>query len=895
MMRLMVAFAVISVSGCLCAKECKTNDDCGSGQICGSQNLCESTGGGSAGGTSAGGPAGGRAGGTGGGSSGGMTAGGAAGGSMAGGNAGGAPMAGGSAMAGGAGGGATAGGMTAGGTGGGSMCPCAEFQQCVSGRCVNGALTVVMPADGAPHPAGTPLGLAATLTLDGGWPVGLGIPYSTSWGRFGVVPADGGVVLVPGAANAQVGSVVFGWTDGGPGPETRNVSFVACEPAVAASCQPYQRCAPDADGGVCKTFHVALTWTSPTVGVVRGPLVANVAVSLTVAVDGGPMPASVPIRFDGGVVATATQMGTTSTYTAPDIAFSSALAPMDGVQTLTAGWPTSGPSENREFRWDSAPPVLGIRVQPAPPRPTTWPNGTTWRKDEVAQVEVSSTELLSGPATLEVVGAADGGVTRVTDGGCVFAACAQPRCDCFEVDFARIPLNAVTGPVGLTARGMDLASNPASVAESVQVTRVKWQSQVLGLTGPVEPALDGLGNVYVGGASSTTTGVVAQVLRDGTLGWTQSGYGAVTAPVVWSATASLGDAGVFVATRNQTQAQVRALDGVNGGIAGFDVCSIGGASIVYSGRMVSLGATVVTARESGNGLQSVYIADPAGGNCAPSSSPVVAQRATLVGRGIAGGYEIFAASTGNAAFNRLTANAAGTNWVGTIESLSGLVEIASLALGSGRAFMTRSGPGGQGVYAHNLNTASPSQVFALNDGSSVQWTHSTVGQSGAVYFGSPSGPAALYRTVFTAGSPVGSFMPNTDMASKLSQFDGSTVNSFLPAHAPILGHGGFVYMLSAAGDLSVFQNNLRAWFGPNALTLFGNVSVAPLLDVARSAAGAPLCDRPGVLYVVSNAGMVSAFVVDSKGLDRNAAWPRFQHDNANSGNADTNLSTWGCP
>lgn len=888
MKRLMVAFAVISVSGCLCAKECKTNDDCASGQICGSQSLCEAqgTGGGSAGGTSAGGPAGGRAGGTGGGSSGGMTAGGAAGGSMAGGAAGG------TAMAGGAGGGTTAGGTA----GGGSMCPCAEFQECVGGLCVNGVLSVVFPVEGMPHPAGAPLGVAATLrTVDGGpWPGVVEIPYTAAWGRAGVLPTDGGVVSVAVPANPTQRSIVIGWTDGGPGPITRNVVFLTCEAAVVASCQPYERCAPDGDGGVCKPFQVVLTWTSPTAGLVRGPLVANVPVSLSVAVDGGPMPVSVPIRFDGGVVATATQMGTTSTYTAPDIAFSTALAAMDGQQTLTAGWPTTGPSATREFRWDSTPPVVSVRVQPAPTRPMTWPNASMWRKDEVAQVEVRSTEALSGPANLQVVGA-DGGVTRVgVNVPCSFSGggCSQARCDCFEVDFAQVALNAVTGSVGFTASGEDLASNPSSVDGGIQVTRVKWQSQVLGLTGPVEPALDALGNVYVGGASSTTTGVVAQVLRDGTLGWTQSGYGAVTAPVVWSATASLGDAGVFVATRNQTQAQVRALDGVNGGIAGFDVCSIGGASIVYSGRMVSLGATVVTARESGNGLQNVYIADPAGGNCNASSSPVVAQRATLVGRGIAGGYEIFAASTGNIAFSRLTTNAAGSTWNTTIDSLSGSDLISGLSLGFGRGFLTRAGAFSQGTLAHNLSSQ---QVAALTDGLSLQWTGASLGQSGAVYFASPSGPAALYRTVFTAGSPVGSFMPNTDMASKLSQFDGSTVNSFLPAHAPILGHGGFVYMLSAAGDLSVFQNNSRAWFGPNALTLFGNVSVAPLLDIARSAAGAPLCDRPGVLYVVSNAGLVSAFVVDSKGLDRNAAWPRFQHDNANSGNADTNLSTWGCP
>lgn len=63
---------------------------------------------------------------------------------------------------------------------------------------------------------------------------------------------------------------------------------------------------------------------------------------------------AVPIRFDGGVVATAAnRMGTTSIYAAQDIQLSSAFAPMDGLQSLTAGWPTPGPSVTQSFRWNT--------------------------------------------------------------------------------------------------------------------------------------------------------------------------------------------------------------------------------------------------------------------------------------------------------------------------------------------------------------------------------------------------------------------------------------------------------------------------------------------------------------------------------------------------------------
>ncbi len=906
MKRLMVAFALMSVSGCLCAKECKTEKDCGTGQICGTQNLCE-TPGGSAGGSVAGGSAaGGRAGGAAGGS---VMAGGSAGGSvMGGGTAGGSVMAGGAALAGGAAGGAAmaggaGGGTTAGGSGGGmGVCACTEFQQCVSGQCVQGALTVQFPVDGMPHPAGAPLGVAATLTFDGGaWPVGLGIPYTAAWGGSGVLPADGGLVLVPVPTNPLQRSIVIGWTDGGPGPITRNVTFLTCQPSVVARCEAYERCAPDADGGVCKPFQVVMTWMTPTAGLRIGPMSPNVPLSLTVEVDGGPLPISVPIRFDGGLVATANQVGMTSTYSAQPIQFNSALAPMDGLQGLTAGWPVQGPSVTQSFRWDSTGPGLTIRVQDSPMRPPTWPNTMMWRKDEVAQVEVRSTEALSQPPSLEVVGAADGGVVRVgTDAGCSFtSACMQARCDCFEVDFARIPLNVVTGSVAFTVRGQDLVSNSASVADSIQVTRVKWQTSVAGLSGPVEPALDVVGNVYVGGASAATTGLVAQVRRDGVVGWAQS-YGAVTAPVLWSPLASLGDAGVFVATKNGTQAQIRALDATNGTVVDPGLCVTSLAGALYSGRMVSLGATVVTARENGSSQQEAYIANPVSGNCTPNGTIFLTGKASLVGRGlVGGGTELFAASNGINGLFRLTTNATGTGWTGSTDGLAGITDpVGSLVLAGSRGVLTRPGSSTQGVFAHNLSLTNGSVTAAFSSGATLNWTGATVGPASTtadVYFASPAGTTAgeLFRTTLTVSD--GGFSPNTQVAANRGAFS-PTANSFSPAHAPVLGQGGLVYTVSTNGDISVFSTGGgRLWSGVGVETQFGAVSVPPLLDIARDSAGSRRCDRPGILYVVSNSGTVTAFIVDSLGLDQTAAWPRFQHDNANSGNADTDLSAWGCP
>lgn len=73
----------------------------------------------------------------------------------------------------------------------------------------------------------------------------------------------------------------------------------------------------------------------------------------------------------------------------------------------------------------------------------------------------------------------------------------------------------------------------------------------------------------------------------------------------------------------------------------------------------------------------------------------------------------------------------------------------------------------------------------------------------------------------------------------------------------------------------------------------------PALDVYRTAAGARDCAKPlGVPYVTTRAGSTAtlrAVLVDSRGLDSSAPWPKYQRDNGNSGNANAALSSWSCP
>ena len=73
----------------------------------------------------------------------------------------------------------------------------------------------------------------------------------------------------------------------------------------------------------------------------------------------------------------------------------------------------------------------------------------------------------------------------------------------------------------------------------------------------------------------------------------------------------------------------------------------------------------------------------------------------------------------------------------------------------------------------------------------------------------------------------------------------------------------------------------------------------PALDVYRGSGGSKDCSkRLGVFYVSTESGLtatLTAILVDSQGLDPTAPWPKFQKDNANTGNASASLTPWTCP
>jgi hypothetical protein len=115
---------------------------------------------------------------------------------------------------------------------------------------------------------------------------------------------------------------------------------------------------------------------------------------------------------------------------------------------------------------------------------------------------------------------------------------------------------------------------------------------------------------------------------------------------------------------------------------------------------------------------------------------------------------------------------------------------------------------------------------------------------------------------------------------------------------PVIGAGEHIYSISADGTLVVSgaATLSEEWRENGFFPVASSKLAQPALDVLRSGA-TPQCRGLGVLYVSSakaGAATVTAVLVDSQGLEPAAPWPKFQRDNANSGNLSRPLDAWTC-
>lgn len=552
---------------------------------------------------------------------------------------------------------------------------------------------------------------------------------------------------------------------------------------------------------------------------------------------------------------------------------------VDGTYSLMAAHPGSAllRSDPVSVVVDRTPPMFSMEI----PSATRLDGGATdytdpepgyeaaHRRDEVVTmtVKVKEDHLSPSSVTVRVTGIADGGMPGAVETlawSPQWVDCGNERCASLEVDLAAPQMDAFRGTFEVTIDGADLAGNTASASEGVKVTRWKWSHPF----SPTEtsPAVGGRGTIYVG-----ANGLHA-ISPEGVPQWSFDG-GAVTA------TPSVGrvDGGadrVYVAVKSGTLASLIAVEG------GTEISRCG----PYSSNGTIRGSVFVTIADGGVGgweaAAAVLSADTdsrmlalrpedAIGTCVPSSSTTqeMAENSALSGRGA---DVFYGDKLGNIQSWQLAGWTQRSGWpVGT-----GGLYARSLAVVGTNIVGGGGGPGTGGVFSihYNGNAAGPNWKFPV--GSSTPAWHPSIGSGDYVYFGNDQ--SILTRVMLGANAGA------------------QTTNTPKPVFgAPLVGEGSVVYSaVSLSGEIQAWTSDLRPLW---AVKVEGGVVASLNLDCSRNGAGLKLNGRPGVLYVLSDQGTLYSFVVDSRGIDTTAPWPKFLHDPRNTGNADTPLDEFSCP
>lgn len=887
MKRLMVAVALMSVTGCLCAKECSKSEDCPMGQICGSQGLCEAPGG-TGGGTSGG--------------TGGSTAGGASGGTMGGGTAGGGTMAGG----------------VGGGMGGGAASPCSpvcgEWQVCdttgTAPACGNTDIQVSDPTPGFVTETGVMLRVAAALTYDGGV-IRRNIPVSGA-GLTGVMVPSNGMINIPTPAAAGFWALQLGW-DGGRIVE-RQVEVRGCN---GVSCGEWQSCTGTVDGGRCADGVESIVWSAPDAGVL-GPAVTVPAVVTVTMFDGGVFAGAVPVA--GPVSASLTgatnlKQGMLTTPTA------------NGPFTVTAGW-DGGPTAPLTARVDAQGPGLTLVVEDAPARltqeldPVSGVVLSQYKKDETAFVRVEANEDANFAAAMVSPAATPVAGSQCT--GCMNSA----RCQCFSVNLEPLPLNALRGTLGLSVSNVrDVFGNLSQTADGgIQVTRWKWNTTLPdGFSARAAPALDSKGRLYVGtiDANNNNNGNVYQIGRQGQVALFVSGAAVQSIAIADSVMGSAGARQeiVYIASNTSVGGNLhgRLLDG--------GVPSGSGASGCYNSFGLAKTYTAVALFDAGLAVGGMEVGaagmfEPNGGTgvggalCGyrpfngPSQlteatttdwvAPAVPNPSNSATNMVAVDESIYLLQT-NRELRRFVWNAAfSSSAVGGAIATSGTP--VSLAASQDRLFATVS------------SAAVPFVSMSKTGAEQVGFGGISFAASGPVVLGpstSMSVPAPALAYASTTAS-TGAFLQSvrTSLTTNTVPQDAGVID-FAPTGAVeaavVLGspRGGatpsgdvLLYAMRRGGTLQVVSVDgtgaaTPGWTG--SLFTSGNPSffASPTLDCSRDASGAGRSGS-GTFYAVTSDGRVAAVIVDSPKLATNAPWPKWQRTAGNAGNPGFPLNP-GCP
>lgn len=632
----------------------------------------------------------------------------------------------------------------------------------------------------------------------------------------------------------------------------------ACDPACAA----HEECA----GQSCAARYSAVVITAPANGAGAKPGASvPVSVSLTLApgrTEALPNALTLEVKAPGGAVTTQQLTRSGSAFTGEWTA-----ATTTGAYELTAVYAEAAlRSSAVTVAVDATAPTVTLSLAPPPARPPTdggttyldpmFPDGGAYRRDDEVVVTLSSNDA-DIDASASAVTASIAGGTSATFAITPATGCGASYCAAATVNLWQIPMAAARGTLTVTATVRDTAGNEATAQKSADVTRWKWMNSVPGTAVIGSPPLDSRGNLYIG-YSTAASGWIRSLNPEGRLRWIRSGGGAVTA----SGAVGDADGGEVVVFGEQSGANstLAALDVRDGGT----VASCGAYSGTFRGSIALTSTTLSTevkesafAHVSGNGGRVVAFRIGAGtGDDCITLSGVGAMPTDPTSIVTRGDDAYFGDSLGQVAGYRFNNGAwsAQANW----PSDAGLFTRA-LAVHGSNVVAGGGGPGRGGLFS--ISPAGGPPAWELRT-SAPAWSPA-IAAGGTAFMGT-DGPALVSAALF---ADAGTTTPTADVVRG----------------TPVIGEGGWLYLPSIDGTVSVRPLSAPATIAWN-LTGLGQLETSATLDCARDGNGQARAGRPGTLYAVASSGEVYAIIVDSRGLDATAPWPKYQHDPQNSGN-----------
>jgi outer membrane protein assembly factor BamB len=409
----------------------------------------------------------------------------------------------------------------------------------------------------------------------------------------------------------------------------------------------------------------------------------------------------------------------------------------------------------------------------------------------------------------------------------------------------------------------------------IKVTRWKWMFNARNSNAAMSsPALTSSGTVFFGSDVSTLNGAFYGLNPDGTTSTTQSVGDVTSSPVI--SERSPGAATIYLPVLNATGASIYSY--TNGTLTPSVGCAPFAASAPFMGALAlgetqffpetSAYETLFAISNSSTG-KLIFVRQSAPSPCGQIDGVGTQDKFQNV---VASGQRIFFAVNGSGhvrGYEPNSGTSSASGWPVSAALISNQLGVSGTQVVGGGADLASNG----GVFSIPTAGGSPSWQFPAAGGTLATAYGPAVTSSDELVYGSADG--ILRKIAIGATSP-------SHTGASTGQVKG----------VPALGAGGNVYTANASGDIEAWTPDLQPlWRFEGDASFETSVS----LDCARTPAGVKIPGRPGVLYAAASNGKVYAFITDSRGLDVNAPWPKFQHDPRNTGNTATSLTDFTCP